>query len=355
MLVAIMTAFLYLVPIGNASAATLSPMMEACYNGNYDKVKELVDKGANVNERSEHGTTPLMMAVISGNEKLVQYLIQNNADIKAKNNNGASVFGYCFLCRNDNYNIVKMLLDMGIDANNPSPSGMTSLMAASMRGYIKSMKLLLEKGANVNAKENNGYTALMGAAWSGNTESVQLLLDNGAEVNATKDDGSTPLTYAMRALNKEAADLLLSRGATAPDKLKDSAWRVEREKSPMDDSEGYTAILKSKEGNTSLLLRCAEGKPEAYINIGKYMGIDRTAVEYRFDSGRAEKEPWRISTDTKAVFAPDSFRFMKKLADSKKLAVRVVPYAENPMVSIFELNGVENAVWNVMQTCKWKK
>ena len=54
------------------------------YSTNYNVMKHLVSKNANINSYNKYGLTPLMMAVISGNPEQVISLLSCGADINLK-------------------------------------------------------------------------------------------------------------------------------------------------------------------------------------------------------------------------------------------------------------------------------
>ena len=55
--------------------------------GNYDAVKALIETGENVNKKS-NGLTPLMFAARHNKAKIVQLLIDNGAKLKLKSDHG---------------------------------------------------------------------------------------------------------------------------------------------------------------------------------------------------------------------------------------------------------------------------
>ena len=56
-----------------------------------EKVKELIEKGADINTREENGYTPVMLALGMGHWDLVEYLVKKGADLNLKNNNGENI------------------------------------------------------------------------------------------------------------------------------------------------------------------------------------------------------------------------------------------------------------------------
>ena len=57
-------------------------LIMACQEGDVEKVKELIKKGANVNAKNRFGGTPLHAAVISNNVEVVKILIENGGRFK---------------------------------------------------------------------------------------------------------------------------------------------------------------------------------------------------------------------------------------------------------------------------------
>lgn len=96
---------------------------------------------------------PLHMAAARGDINTVKELLDKGADVNEKGGGG--------------------VLN---DAN--------ALDVASSEGHIEIVKLLLAKGANVNATSGGmGWTPLSSAAWFGQTDVANLLIDKGADIN----------------------------------------------------------------------------------------------------------------------------------------------------------------------------
>ena len=58
-----------------------SPLCLACYQGNYDLVKHLVDNGSDVNQKDGNSVSPIMRAAESGHKNIVEFLINKGAKI----------------------------------------------------------------------------------------------------------------------------------------------------------------------------------------------------------------------------------------------------------------------------------
>jgi len=100
-------------------------LMEAAYRGDTLKVKEAVEKGADVDAADAYGWTAVRYAV-----------------------------------RNRQIESVKMLLELGADINKASKTGRTPLMSAAGNGLEEMCTLLVEQGdADIMATDEGGKTA----------------------------------------------------------------------------------------------------------------------------------------------------------------------------------------------------
>ena len=105
-----------------------------------DKIKLLIDSGANIETKSIFDCTALTHACRYGYTETVKLLIDSGANLEAKNNDG-----------------------------------WTALMYACWYGHTETAKLLIKSGANIEAKDRNGWTALIYACRNGHTEIAKLL------------------------------------------------------------------------------------------------------------------------------------------------------------------------------------
>lgn len=141
-------------------------LLLAAHRGELDKVKQLLDAGADVNYRNEDSMTPLMFAVTSDHLDIVNELIRRSADITTAAMNGA-----------------------------------TALHLAANFGHIEILKKIIDTHLaelnDLNAQDNRGQTALHGAAEGGMVNSVMLLLQKGADATIVDDDGNTAYDLAQ--------------------------------------------------------------------------------------------------------------------------------------------------------------
>jgi len=181
------------------------------FDRDLDKIKEIINKGADINGFSEYGCTPLLIAVYNSN-KVVRLLLEAGANPNLGDDEGDETP----LMRAMNEEICSILIDAGANVNTQRNDGVTALMITSaICGGLAKMKVLIEAGADVNARDENGKTALMYAAeQTGNFKKVKLLIEAGANLNAKDYTGNTALSIAKKIEDNKIIQLLIKAGAT---------------------------------------------------------------------------------------------------------------------------------------------
>lgn len=186
----------------------------AAFFGELDRVRELVDDGADVNAKDGCSYSPLHCAVLGEHKEAVEFLIRRGANINAK-----TLRGWTPVMVARPANIVRILLDKGADVNVSTETGVTALHVAVNRGNTETVKLLVENGANTNFKCPSthggweGWTPFHVACRNGNPRIVGLLLAHGAQVDAKTYKNDTPISLAKKNQRDEVIELLRKRGA----------------------------------------------------------------------------------------------------------------------------------------------
>jgi ankyrin repeat protein len=121
------------------SMPSIPPLITAAQNGNLGKVKQLVEGGADINERSVYGHTALERAASNGHLEIVGYLLTKNANDQQKAFQNA--------LENKHINVAKLFIDGGyVDVNNNTPY---------FRSFFNDDKIPFEQRMeNVNAITN---------------------------------------------------------------------------------------------------------------------------------------------------------------------------------------------------------
>lgn len=152
-----------------------------------DKIRRLLDAGANANARSAGGAHLMWIAGwVECDVSIIRMLVEHGGDPTE------ALKGSSECLHDDTVEVVRYLCTLvqsDIDAR--LPDGDTLLHEAASRNNTGIMDALLSAGANVNARNEAGWTPLHAAASEGRIEAVELLLVRGADRNATAVDGSS--------------------------------------------------------------------------------------------------------------------------------------------------------------------
>ncbi len=180
-----------------------TPLFIAVERGELEKVRKLIQQGADVNAVDENGFTPLHLA---GSRDL--YVCDAPpADIAEKR-------------RKERMQILNLLLESGAKPDVKTADGYTPLHTALLWGNAEVAELLVKKGAKVNAKTKDGHTPLHPAIGRDSlyphekrTGFVRFLLENGADINAVSNCNETALELARVGRMKTIMTELEKHGA----------------------------------------------------------------------------------------------------------------------------------------------
>lgn len=154
-------------------------LLQAVKEGDTDRLKALIAKGADPNAKDILGSPALIGAACAGHTGIVEALLSAGADVNAK---GALVDSTALICASSegHTDTVKALLAAGADVNAKNEYGQSALYLGAQGCHTESVKALLAAGADINAETMNGNTALKVAELMGCTEAVQLLKEGTA-------------------------------------------------------------------------------------------------------------------------------------------------------------------------------
>jgi len=205
----------------NGSKDTDEELRNAAKEGSLKKVKSLLSRGADFDERV---IINVIDFIVNSNDtdssnkgiEITKLLFDNGLPVNYKQWTGRSPLMHAAESSDKCVEFVSFLLEHGADPNFKSRYNVTPLMIASQKGNIKIVKKLLEKGADPNIKSDymeNGLTALMYAVENGNNEIAKNLLEKGADPNIISDRYKTALMYAVKNGSTESVKFLLENGA----------------------------------------------------------------------------------------------------------------------------------------------
>lgn len=186
-----------------------SALMYASSIGNLELCKLLLDNGAKINAVDKNNDHALNWATFSGKIPIMKLLIENNADLFLKSKHGTAVDVAFRLWHHDSVsNVFKHTKIARLTTKKEQ-----KLITAILENDINSAKNLLKKGISANTKDPLETPILQLAAQQGNYELVKLLIEYKVNLNTMNRVGQTPLAWAARFGHVTIVDLLLKSGA----------------------------------------------------------------------------------------------------------------------------------------------
>jgi ankyrin repeat protein len=206
------------------------------------KVRALVEHGANVNSRSTNlGRTPLLIAAASpGTVDLLDLLLARGADLRATDGAGNSAVAMAM--RTADIDVLRFLIGKGLDLKGELPAAAVTavyvrarpnfadfamarglkvpkdlLIRASNWQAPSSLEQWIKQGADTNASGGPyKQTPLLTASASelATAETLRMLLTHGADPNAQDAEGERALDWAIYRGDKAKIAVLEKHGAT---------------------------------------------------------------------------------------------------------------------------------------------
>jgi len=188
-----------------------TPLIFACYNGNEDIGKILLDYGVDVNLVNFKNESALMMACRCIKFALIKYLLECHAEVDLQDQIHGdtpltiiSKFYY-------SHRSLQLLVEKGhANVNLCNWKGESPLLISCFTSNINNVRLFVEHGANINIREKSkGLCPLMIVFNRFNYYLANYFLEHGANINQINDEGDTPLIFTCKLYNKYGSELLL--------------------------------------------------------------------------------------------------------------------------------------------------
>lgn len=148
-------------------------IFDVARTGTVEEVKELIKQDPDViNQTNESGFTPLILACYRGNVEVAKFLIDNVKDINYRSGDGTALSG---LAVKYNKDLVEYLLKKNANPNIPDANGVTPLFWAVKFGNKELTEILLKYKADKTIKDSQGMTPFEYALQTNNKEIINLL------------------------------------------------------------------------------------------------------------------------------------------------------------------------------------
>lgn len=185
-----------------------TPFTAAASRGDVDIMKYLIDHGADPFARTLDGATALMSATRSGKMDAVRYLVEElDLEVNASDRHLWTPLFYAVLDRR--FEMLEYYLAHGADINCRDREKRTLLMEAIDRvrendvSPLKFAEKLIQEGIDIHAQDGKGRTALYCAIENNLPDAVRLLLSHGISVVHFDKKGASPLLFAFQSYDEK--------------------------------------------------------------------------------------------------------------------------------------------------------
>ena len=149
-------------------------------------------------------------AVVDGDPERVRFLVSKGADVNSRD--GLGQYLLHIAAEQRDMDVLSELLDDGANIEARDNDGWTPLMHAASNDNVPAIQLLIARKAKVDATTADGYTALAYALADGHFAAAQALVDAGASVSEPAGpEKLTPLMITASQLPREIAPWLSLR------------------------------------------------------------------------------------------------------------------------------------------------
>lgn len=196
----------------NAGTGADTPLMSAVRSGSMEKLRVLLDMGADPNQTNAEGLTALMVACDDDRADIAALLLEAGADPTLKTKEGRAALHYA---RNGiDAGLLQRMVHAGASLEDKDRVGRTALLSALYRREFSFALVLLDAGAKAKARDDAGIAALHLTVPHKRPDVIAKLLEKGADINVhEKQNGLTPLHYAAMTSQLNEVKRLLAHGA----------------------------------------------------------------------------------------------------------------------------------------------
>ncbi|KAF5667138.1 ankyrin protein [Fusarium heterosporum] len=237
------------------------------WKGILPTVERALKQGADVNVVNNHVVddcdyklyaeeTPIFMAVRNRDFDVVRLLLSKGADVHRRNRRGDNIV-ICAVSTGD-IDMVRLVLAEGVDVNSHQNGDVPPLLLAARRGYTEIVKALLDQGAKVGDKDSWGETPLQVAVTGGQHDILKIFLDRHFIRDEPMGDiGADALEVAIVRKDFLTLKLLLEGGANPLAKRRTGYNAI------------ISAILSRQEDMAIFMTEALENIPEVKDRVGK--------------------------------------------------------------------------------------
>ncbi|KAE8009641.1 hypothetical protein FH972_006067 [Carpinus fangiana] len=200
------TDFFFKKAISGYTGSQLTALLRlAIVNGNANLVTDLIDAGADVNDKNSNGLSMIGLAVRAGRLDVSKILIAYGCEI---DHTADRVLHEA--SATNRVDLMKVLCAAfgDIDVNSVDSDGRTPIHVAAVRGSVEAIRFCLRPGGKADVLDCNGWSPLHYAAAEGHLEAVECLLEGSNGKYVVNNDGKTAFALAVENGHLHLLDVL---------------------------------------------------------------------------------------------------------------------------------------------------
>ena len=194
--------------------------------GNLNKVRALIEADPSLLESKDNGGfTPLHIACFvhpsspTRQVAVANFLLEKGANVNARTNYGLTPLHLASSGRSPDLDLIQRFIAKGADVNAQVAHGLTSLHWVATSGDFKAAKFLIDNGADLNAsqKGGNGTVLHMVINLGRKVDMVKLLVESGARLNQKFSYGNPEVLFQGTFFSVDIAPLRMTPWDIHPD------------------------------------------------------------------------------------------------------------------------------------------
>lgn len=158
-------------------------------------MKDLLARGASVQEKNAHGQTALMVAIHYEHTEMAGKILDAGARVHAKDHQDNTALVWCGY--KGHSGIALRLLRAGARIDDCNSLGRSVLTQAAAKGHDDFLRALIAAGVDANHIDKRGETPLTAAAAAHQVTTVKTLIDAGADPEKPDRSGRTAAAIAQ--------------------------------------------------------------------------------------------------------------------------------------------------------------
>ncbi len=195
-------------------------LVAASYGGTTEVVRQLLERKAEVEanpgQNPLYNASPVFLAAWSGEAATVDLLAKHGANLSRRMLMGgvAEISPMEIAVAQRDNETIRALVRNGLDVNTKNREGLTALSWAAMMGLPGQVQQLIALGADVNHSDTYDMTPLLWASLidMGNYGSIEVLLKAGADTRVRTKQGESALALAKKWQQPDVARVLKKAG-----------------------------------------------------------------------------------------------------------------------------------------------